>query len=200
MTAFSSWFLRGAAWLVVWLPVDTPLLPGAVEWPPLAQELRQLAEEEEWLDPRECVRRPQELLYWCQRLHRDLADYPRREELLRWPPREEVERALCLGHAYLRTCSSRKWRRLSPRIREPGSRRNSILVGPSHPGMPWRRHTPTVLRRLVSTASARASSACAAWWGRHAGLTLPCPPRCRCGTSAVWTESSKTHIMMLDPE
>jgi hypothetical protein len=104
MNFLSSWFLRGVAWLVVYLPADTPLLPCAVEWPPLAQELRQLAEEEEWLDRRDLVRRPEELLYWCQRLHRDLADCPRRDELLHWPSQDEVEKALVFGYAYQRTC------------------------------------------------------------------------------------------------
>jgi hypothetical protein len=109
MNMLTSWFLRGAAWLLVCLPADTPLLRCAVEWPPLAQELRQLAEEEEWLDRRDdLVRRPGELLYWSRRLHGDLAGCPHREELLRWPTQTEVEDALAVGHAYLRTCRQQR--------------------------------------------------------------------------------------------
>jgi hypothetical protein len=108
MSYFSSWFLRGAAWLVVCLPADTPLLRCAVEWSPLARELRQLAEEEEWLDPRDLTRSPRELLYWCRRLYRDLAGCPRREELRRWPTHAEVQDALDLGQSYLRTCQQQR--------------------------------------------------------------------------------------------
>jgi hypothetical protein len=108
MIVFSLWFLRGLAWLVVCLPADTPFLPCVAEWPPLAQELRQLADEEEWIDPHDSVRRPGELLYWCRRLHCDLAGCPHREELLRWPPPDEVDKALAVGHAYLRTCQQQQ--------------------------------------------------------------------------------------------
>jgi hypothetical protein len=104
----TSWFLRSLAWLVVSLPEGTPLPPCLAQWPAFEQEVRQLAQEEQWLDPREPLKSVHEVVRWSQRLRPVLANCPRREELLRWPPREEVERALSLGHAYLRTCEQQE--------------------------------------------------------------------------------------------
>jgi hypothetical protein len=108
MSYLSSWFLRGLAWLVVSLPEGTPLPPCLAQWPAFEQEVRQLAQEEQWLDPRESHLSVDEVVRWSQRVRPVLADCPCREELLRWPPREEVERALSLGHAYLRTCEQQE--------------------------------------------------------------------------------------------
>jgi hypothetical protein len=108
MSYFSSWFLRGLAWLVVSLPEGAPLPPCLAQWPVFEQEVRDLAYEEQWLDPGESLPSVAEVVCCCQRLRPVLANCPRREELLRWPPREEVARARSLGHAYLRTCEQQE--------------------------------------------------------------------------------------------